>query len=218
MRWRSARETAGTVAGGIRRMLRWVLASLVLAGLWAGAGTPAAAAVEGGWSTSDGSTSAQAAAERAADERAAGPWASPTVTQRGSWAWPVPSHVVTAPYAAPATRYAAGHRGIDLAAPPGSVVTAPDDAVVRFVGVVVDRPVLTLDHGDGVLSSYEPVASEMTVGSVVGRGAVIGSVAAGGHCDGGCLHVGVRIAGEYVSPLLFFAKVPPSILLPLGSG
>lgn len=212
MRWWSAREAA-RVAGGIRRMVRWVLTSVVLAGLWAGAGSPAAAVVGGAWSTGAWSTSAQAT-----DERAVGSSAPPAVTQRGSWAWPVPSHVVTAPYAAPATRYAAGHRGIDLAAPPGAVVTAPDDAMVRFVGVVVDRPVLTLDHGDGVLSSYEPVASEMTVGSVVGRGAVIGSVAAGGHCDGGCLHVGVRIAGEYVSPLLFFAKVPPSILLPLGPG
>jgi len=127
-------------------------------------------------------------------------------------------HVLAAAYAAPATRYAAGHRGIDLEAAPGAVVSAPDDAVVRFAGVVVDRPVLTLDHGGGVLSSYEPVVSEMPVGAAVGRGAVFGAIAAGGHCDGTCLHVGVRVDGGYVSPLLFFGRVPPAVLLPLGTG
>ncbi|MGO4535569.1 peptidoglycan DD-metalloendopeptidase family protein [Leifsonia sp. 2MCAF36] len=136
----------------------------------------------------------------------------------GSWVWPMASHVLTAPYEAPATRYTAGHRGIDLEASPGAVVSAPADAVVRFSGVVVDRPVLTLDHGGGVLSSYEPVVSELPVGAVVGRGAVVGVVASGAHCDGMCLHVGVRVAGEYVSPLLFFGRVAPAVLLPLGTG
>lgn len=132
--------------------------------------------------------------------------------------WPVPSPAVTVAYAAPSTRYAAGHRGIDLSAVTGAPVVAPDSAVVRFVGVVVDRPVLTLDHGDGVLSSYEPVSSELTVGEPVSRGAALGLVGSGGHCGTACLHVGVRVNGEYVSPLLFFARVPPAVLLPLGDG
>lgn len=136
----------------------------------------------------------------------------------GDWQWPLPSHVLTGAYAAPATRYAAGHRGIDLEALPGAVVTAPDDAVVRFSGAVVDRPVLTLDHGGGVLSSYEPVMSDLQAGAVVGRGGVVGVVAAGGHCDKACLHVGVRVDGGYVSPLRFFGRVPPAVLLPLGAG
>ncbi|MGN7800918.1 murein hydrolase activator EnvC family protein [Leifsonia sp. 22587] len=137
------------------------------------------------------------------------------VRAAGSWSWPVDPHAVSGPYAAPATRYAAGHRGIDLEASSGVVVSAPADAVVRFSGVVVDRPVLTLDHG-GVLSSYEPVASELVPGTSVARGAIVGTVAAGGHCAEACLHVGVRVDGEYVSPLLFFARVPPAVLLPLG--
>lgn len=132
------------------------------------------------------------------------------------WEWPLASHSLTAPYAAPPTRYAAGHRGIDLFAVTGTPVSAPDGAVVRFSGVVVDRPVLTLDHGGGILSSYEPVVSELPVGTVVARGSVVGAVAAGGHCQAACLHVGVRVDGEYVSPMLFFARVPPAILLPLG--
>lgn len=134
----------------------------------------------------------------------------------GSWQWPVPSHRPVAAYAAPPTRYAAGHRGIDLAAAPGLSVAAPADAVVRFAGVVVDRPVVTLDHGGGVLSSFEPVLAGPSVGSAVGRGAVIGTMASGGHCADACLHVGVRIDGEYVSPLRFFDRVPRAVLLPLG--
>ena len=49
------------------------------------------------------------------------------------------------------------------------------------------------------------------------HGAVIGTAGAGGHCSGSCVHVGVRVDGQYVSPLLFFGGVPPAVLLPLGS-
>ncbi|GAA4149503.1 hypothetical protein GCM10023068_27090 [Leifsonia shinshuensis] len=133
------------------------------------------------------------------------------------WSWPVTPVRVTEAYAAPPSPYAAGHRGIDLAALPGTTVTAPSDATVHFVGVVVDRPVLTLDHGSGVLSSYEPLAAEgLAEGDQVARGAVLGIVGEGAHCSGVCLHVGVRVNGEYVSPLLFFDRVPHSVLLPLG--
>lgn len=144
------------------------------------------------------------------------PYPSAAEARAGSWQWPVPSHRPVAAYAAPPTRYAAGHRGIDLAAAPGLPVAAPADAVVRFAGVVVDRPVVTLDHGGGVLSSFEPVLAGPSVGSSVGRGAVIGTMASGGHCADACLHVGVRIDGEYVSPLRFFDRVPRAVLLPLG--
>ncbi|WP_374010826.1 peptidoglycan DD-metalloendopeptidase family protein [Leifsonia sp. LS-T14] len=186
---RHARSWMGDVGRRPLAIVRSLAVALTVAALLSGAG-------DGG--------RAVAATERSA------------IPGGGGWAWPLPSHVLTGAYAAPATRYAAGHRGIDLAALPGATVAAPDDAVVRFSGVVVDRPVLTLDHGGGVLSSYEPVTSELPVGAVVGRGAVVGAVAAGGHCDGTCVHVGVRVEGEYVSPLLFFGRVPPAVLLPLA--
>lgn len=160
-----------------------------------------------GWATPSSALSSALSSAR---------WASES--EGGAWEWPLPDHTLTAPYAAPATRYAAGHRGVDFPAVLGTPVHAPDDAVVRFSGVVVDRPVLTLDHGGGVLSSFEPLVSELPVGSVVARGAVLGAVGTGGHCDAGCLHVGVRVAGEYVSPMLFFGRVPPAVLLPLGDG
>ncbi|WP_271178397.1 peptidoglycan DD-metalloendopeptidase family protein [Leifsonia poae] len=139
-------------------------------------------------------------------------------TSRGAWRWPLQGVALTRPFEAPATPYSAGHRGVDLRAAPGAAVSAPSDAVVHFSGVVVDRPVLTLDHGDGVLSSYEPVRSELKAGDSVAVGGSVGVVSTGGHCNEACLHVGVRVYGEYVSPLLYFDRVPRAVLLPLGSG
>lgn len=132
------------------------------------------------------------------------------------WQWPTsPPGAVVQSFEAPPGPYAAGHRGIDIAATPGTAVLAPADGVVQFAGVVVDRPVVTVRVGDGVLVSMEPVSTELPVGSAVTAGQPFGVVAAGGHCDGRCLHLGVRVNGDYVSPLLFLATVPPAVLLPL---
>jgi hypothetical protein len=140
--------------------------------------------------------------------------AAPTAAQ---WRWPTsPPGAIVQGFEAPATPYAAGHRGIDLAAAPGQPVLAPADSVVAFAGVVVDRPVVTLRVDEHALVSFEPVATQLPVGSALKAGDAFGAVAEGGHCDNRCLHVGVRVDGEYVSPLLFFAGVPPAVLLPLN--
>jgi murein DD-endopeptidase MepM/ murein hydrolase activator NlpD len=132
------------------------------------------------------------------------------------WTWPVgPPATVVDGWRAPASRYAAGHRGIDVAARTGSPVVAPADAIVRFAGVVVDRPVVTLMIDDDLLVSIEPVESALAAGQAVSRGTVIGVVAAGGHCDGRCVHIGVRESGDYVSPLRFLGTISRAVLLPL---
>lgn len=131
------------------------------------------------------------------------------------WSWPVTApHPIAKPYLAPATPYASGHRGVDITAAAGASVLAPDDGVVHFSGFVVDRPVLSIDHGDGVISSYEPVETELVAGDSVQRGDVVGALLAG-HCISACLHLGVRIDGAYVSPLLFLGGQPRAVLLPL---
>ncbi|WP_185201152.1 M23 family metallopeptidase [Glaciihabitans sp. INWT7] len=130
------------------------------------------------------------------------------------WAWPVAApHPIVRPFIAPATPYAAGHRGIDIAAAEGSSVTAPTDGVVYFAGVVVDRPVLSIRHADGLVSSYEPVESALPAGTAIVRGQLVGHVLSG-HCSPACLHFGVRRYGEYVSPLNYLGGIPPSVLLP----
>ncbi len=119
------------------------------------------------------------------------------------------------PFIAPETVYSSGHRGIDLAAQPGAVVSAPADGIIHFSGVVVDRPVLSIEHPGSLLSSFEPVVSTLRPGTAVRRGEPIGTIAAdGGHCASSCLHFGVRLHGQYLSPLNFLGGIPPPVLLP----
>lgn len=132
-----------------------------------------------------------------------------------SWQWPLAgSREVTEPFRAPAHEYGSGHRGVDLRADVGATVRAPADGVVAFRGVVVDRPLITIDHGNGYVSTFEPLDSPLAAGTVVTAGEEIGIVAAGGHADPGTLHVGVRLNGVYINPMLLFGEVPRAILLP----
>lgn len=134
-----------------------------------------------------------------------------------SWGWPVsPPHQLIRPFEAPATAYAAGHRGIDVASEPGAPVLAAADGVVSFSGVVVDRPVLSVRHVGGLVSSVEPVTASVVSGDEVAAGQTVGVVASGGHCDRRCVHVGVRLYGEYVNPLALVASIERAVLLPLG--
>ncbi len=135
--------------------------------------------------------------------------------QEGRWEWPVaPPHPIIRAFEAPETRYTAGHRGIDIAAAAGDQVLAPADGVVHFAGVVVDRPIVSIRMEGELIASVEPVDSSVAEGEVVVRGQVIGTVGVGGHCGGGCVHLGVRLHGDYVSPMLYLGGVPLSVLLP----
>ena len=130
----------------------------------------------------------------------------------GSWSWPVVgSHTISRGYDAPSVFYGAGHRGIDLVAEVGQEVLAPADGKVHFVGTVVDRELISLDHGQ-FLSTFEPVTSPLTEGESVTRGQVIGTVAISSHCT--CLHMGARQGKDYLSPLAMLASIPAAVLLP----
>nr|WP_228375056.1 M23 family metallopeptidase [Demequina iriomotensis] len=121
-------------------------------------------------------------------------------------------------FVAPAAPWAAGHRGIDLAASPGDGVMSPGSGVVAFAGRVVDRGVVTIDHGGGVLSSLEPVEDAPAAGTRVARGDPLGTVATvPGHCaPATCLHWGVRVDGVYTDPLDLLEGFGPVRLLPPG--
>ena len=140
--------------------------------------------------------------------------ATTMTTTHARWTWPVAEpHPVIRPYIAPATKYSAGHRGIDIRAPLGSIVRSPADGVIHFSGFVVDRSIVSIDHGGGILSSFEPVLSDLTEGAIVHRGDPLGIVQSG-HCTSSCLHLGVRVHGQYVSPMNFLGDIPRSVLLP----
>lgn len=179
---------------GILSAARPVVTALTAAALVAGAlltGTSRAAA-----------TSSLAALEGAAASPPAPSWIAPLG----------PPLRVSEPYREPATRYASGHRGIDIEAAPGDVVFAPQSGIVTFAGKVADREVVTVEVRPGFVYSMEPVDADAARGVPVTRGSRLGTVARGGHCTDECVHLGVRVNGEYTNPMRYLSGKP--VLLP----
>jgi len=131
-----------------------------------------------------------------------------------SWRWPVSPPRIARVFVAPAHEYGAGHRGIDLEAAVGAPVHAPADGTVAFAGTVAERGIVTIDHGDGLVTTLEPVTASVAIGAAVRAGDVVASVAVGGHADPGTVHLGVREHGEYINPALLFGEVRRAVLLP----
>jgi murein DD-endopeptidase MepM/ murein hydrolase activator NlpD len=132
------------------------------------------------------------------------------------WTAPLPGAAVTRPFDVLPHRFAAGHRGVDLAGAPGAPVLAAGDGVVVFAGKVAGRPVVSVDHADGLRTTYEPVAASVGAGQAVARGTPLGTLVAGhaGCPAAACLHWGLRRGEDYLDPLSLLA--PPEIrLLPL---
>lgn len=123
---------------------------------------------------------------------------------------------VAAPFDPPRSRWGAGHRGVDLEAAVGDPVLAPGPGTVTFAGDVAGRGVVVVRHADGLRSTLEPVATEVSVGSRVRRGDVVGTVehTAANHCaPETCVHWGVRRGDRYVDPLTLVHR-PLIVLLP----
>lgn len=127
------------------------------------------------------------------------------------WVWPTTPVEVTRPFIAPAHAYGPGHRGVDLRA---DAVRSPADGRVAFVGRVAGRDIVTIDHGGGLVTTLEPVVSDVEVGDLLARAAPVGRVSAAGHTVSGTVHFGVRLHGEYVNPLRLLGGVPRAVLLP----
>ncbi|MFC7616923.1 peptidoglycan DD-metalloendopeptidase family protein [Actinokineospora soli] len=121
----------------------------------------------------------------------------------GRFRWPLePAPVVVRPFHPPPGPYAAGHRGVDLAAVPGAPVLASADGVVVFVGRVVDRSVVSISHDGGCGPPMSPWSRRSVPGTGCGRvsGSGCSSPGTGGvrgplACTGGC---GGRV---YLDPL-----------------
>src|SRR3954469_24827134 len=138
----------------------------------------------------------------------------PPAAATALWSAPVGGElVVTRPFEPPANPYAAGHRGVDLAGPPGSPVLAAGDGLVAFAGMVAGRPVVSIDHADGLRTTYEPVHPSVGAGQAVARGSPIGTLAAGhtGCPSPACLHWGLRRGETYLDPLTLLR--PPEVRL-----
>lgn len=150
------------------------------------------------------------------DKRAVG---DPGAAAARGYAPPLdPPVVVARPFDGPPVPWAAGHRGVDLAAGVGQTVRAPRGGVVTFAGTVVDRGVVTVTHDDGLRSSLEPVRWAVRPGELVARGQPLGTVAdAPGHCaPATCLHWGLRRGDAYLDPMRWVLDRGPVVLLPGG--
>lgn len=137
-------------------------------------------------------------------------------TERVIYSAPVPG-VVLQPFDGPPQDWLPGHRGVDLAAVMGQPVGAAADGIVAFSGVVAGTPTVSIDHPDGVRTTYQAVTSTLDAGAPVRRGQLIGEIAPSDHCDPvpGCLHWGARIsARRYIDPLLLLQPVQ-IVLLPI---
>jgi len=124
---------------------------------------------------------------------------------------------VTRPFERPPGPYAAGHRGVDLGGSPGSPVRAAGDGVVVFAGMIAGRPVVSVDHPEGLRTTYEPVDPSVAAGRQVTRGSPIGTLVTGhaGCPRDACLHWGLRRGETYLDPMLLLRRVQVR-LLPLG--
>lgn len=135
----------------------------------------------------------------------------PSVARSGTWQAPVPLRVLR-PFVSTPTPWAAGHRGVDLAASPGTPVAAAGAGTVVYAGWLVDRPLVSIDHGAGLRTTYEPVHPRVRRGQVIAGGTIVGVVdthrvgSATSHPPCRCLHWGLRRGTVYLDPLTLLAR------------
>lgn len=168
----------------------------------------------GTWVGTAGLDPQRAGQDRAVPQPAPHRGVSAPVT-KPHWAWPLPGRsVVLRPFDPPERPWGAGHRGVDLAGPVGSPVSAVDGGVVTFSGTVAGVGVVSVLHGSGVRSTYQPVDHRLATGTRVGRGEHLGVLDDGSHCVlVSCLHLGAVVGRRhYLDPLLFLQAWELSLL------
>ncbi|MGW2210167.1 peptidoglycan DD-metalloendopeptidase family protein [Streptomyces sp. NPDC001781] len=126
--------------------------------------------------------------------------------------WPVGTRpTVLRGWEPPATVYAAGHRGVDLAAGLGAPVRAVAAGRVSYAGRVAGRGVVAVAlAGTALRTTYEPVRAGVRAGTEVRAGEVVGTVeGTGSHCPEACVHWGLLDGETYLNPL---GLLPPRLL------
>jgi murein DD-endopeptidase MepM/ murein hydrolase activator NlpD len=106
------------------------------------------------------------------------------------------------------------HRGADFGAPQGTPVKAINSGrVILAKGLFYDGNMVTIDHGQGLLSLYLHL-SKMNVkeGDTVSAGQTIGASGSTGRSSGPHLHLQVKWSGTDIDPLDLMALKLPSNL------
>ena len=139
-----------------------------------------------------------------------------------SWVPPVSPLAVERPFSAPVRPWAAGHRGVDLAASLGQPVASAGPGRVVLARWIAGRWVVAVEHPSGLAplpagtwrTTYEGVRPTVSEGISVEAGDVLGVLAGGGHCT--CVHWGLKSGPRYADPLLLLR--PATILKPVSLG
>jgi murein DD-endopeptidase MepM/ murein hydrolase activator NlpD len=108
----------------------------------------------------------------------------------------------------------APHRGLDVAAPPGTPVGAMASGVVSLAepDMYFTGGTVMVDHGHGLHSIYVHLQNVLVeVGQDVVQGAVLGTVGSTGRATGPHLHWGVYWFDQAVDPALLVGPMPESL-------
>ncbi len=128
--------------------------------------------------------------------------------------WPLdPRPQVIRGFDPPSVVWEPGHRGVDLLGHLGQRVRAALPGTVTFAGTLAGRGVVVVSHGP-TRTTYEPVTAEVAVGTSVGRGDTLGTLAwFGSHClPRSCLHWGWLRGDAYLDPLDLVGAGPVRLL------
>lgn len=110
----------------------------------------------------------------------------------------------------PIDRVRAFHRGIDIAAPLGTPITAPEGGSVTLVDEDPTYGILVvLDHGGGVTTCYAHLQqADVEVVDRVEPGSRIGTIGLSGRTTGPHLHFEVRYDDEVTDPMAWLEGAP----------
>ncbi len=124
----------------------------------------------------------------------------------GEWIPPVDAPVVDG-FRPPKTRYGSGNRGLEYGLSAGQAFIAVDSGTVVYAGRVGQHRHITVDHGDGLRSTYAFVTTiEVVRGQRVRQGQRLGTAGPG-------FHLTARLGDTYVDPNLLFAGYEVSLRL-----
>jgi murein DD-endopeptidase MepM/ murein hydrolase activator NlpD len=108
----------------------------------------------------------------------------------------------------------APHRGLDVAAPPGTPVGAMARGVVSLAepDLYFTGGTVMVDHGHGLHSIYVHLQDVLVeVGQDVAQGAILGTVGSTGRATGPHLHWGIYWFDRAVDPALLVGPMPESL-------
>lgn len=113
------------------------------------------------------------------------------------------------------------HYGVDVAAPTGTPIVAPQAGVVTLAeaDMYFEGGLVFLDHGHGVTSVIMHMSRvDVTEGQTVEQGEVIGAVGATGRATGPHLHWGMFWRGAQLDPAILAGAMPDAAQTAAGGG